>query len=257
MTDGGNTAFTVTLWPAFAAYCDRIPGVNERTLWYARDNDPLEVRPEVLPDMVTMLDVGDSTFPGVTGSVLLPGPTASQFHFLAGPLPYSNVWDTGEDIRTSLSEPFDPTGYGDDYAAGVVARIQSVQSHDDDGNSVPANIATGVNIAVDLFFGRTSLSVPLDYVERPGLPHLYIAADHERFQDAPGTPSRSTYEVDGVPYPRWIFKNVPITAGRVYHFLAFSGAESNPLHFSNIWTLAAEPQPYVPPTPSPPACISR
>lgn len=162
--------------------------------------------------------------------------------FFVGNAP-SNVWVHGTAIRTIFPNPVVPTGITNASPAALDARIQIVWPTDVNGQYAPVSRARYVNVAVDLFAHGTLDSAPVGY-QLPGPIVLYEAVGNQPLVSiAPPTNPwalegvdgyhsapvvATTYTVNGVTYPRWVFNLVPSTINFPDYFLVEVEALSGP-----------------------------
>jgi hypothetical protein len=227
-------------------------------LWRAKNNEPAEpvsIKPQFFNrthNNVPFPSLEFNTVPADIG-----GDPLNRFYFLLGY--QGNVWVDAADARTYLPYPVVPAGFSaEKKPAKIDARIQIVYPHDRQGNFVPVEKATLVNVAVDLFEHGTLNSVPGDY--DGSILVLYIAEANSPMTLAQAdagssaivaTANLESYMVGDVKYPRWVFNNVKVEAGKQYHYLVkLHGVETYP----SLWTHASDARTYLPNPAPPPAC---
>lgn len=255
----------VSIWPTNQVPCGAMPNPSVLTprLMVAAGNEParfVESAPHLTPRMV-----GATSFPSLEWNDLPVDPTGSaRFLVYAIGVPiggnfYSNVWAHAADARTLLPRPVVP----EDVAAaavpleGVDARIQIVWPHDERGQPAPPEVATFVNVAVDLFVHGTRRSLPADLVRAYSVRLLAAEGNGPLGPVENAKGGTTTYQAGGKTFPRWTFDDVPVRPGRQYNFvvsaLAGGGRLASP--YSTVWTHAADPRTMQPDPRPPPSCI--
>ena len=240
-----SRAVNVSVWPVHAAFCNRMP-TNEIVLWRARDNEPAEplaITPELIHRRADSYRFPSLEFNNVPAD-LATDPTA-KYRFFVGW--NSNIWVHAVDPRTFYPHPIVPIGLSERSPEQVDVRIQLVWPHDAQGNFAPVERAPYVNIAVDLFEHGTLKSVrPEDPTYGPVF--LYIAEGNgpmrpllTRPRGIPKPAEKITYSANGQIFPRWVFNDIPVEPGRVYHFIATVLSPVKQLTtFPTVWTHAPE-----------------
>jgi len=250
-----SKAVNISVWPSDAVSCET-PPERELVLWRAHNNEPAV--PLDMDGEFFMREAEGVAFPSMEFNTVPADMTSTpygRYYFLLGF--EGNVWVDAADARTYLPHPAEPIGFSEsDEPGSVDTRIQIVWPHDADGDFAPVEQATYANVAVDVFEHGTLKSVPTDYDARL---ILYMAeANYPMRATRANNPSqyiayaeKTTYEVDGLEYPRWVFNDVQVEPGHQYHYLVrVEGVTTYP----TIWTHAADARTYLPhPTP-PPAC---
>lgn len=226
-------------------FCDRMP-TNEIVLWQARNNDPAEplTTPELIHRHADGYRFPTLEFNNVPADLVADPDPMARYTFFAGWT--SNVWVHAADPRTFYPHPLLPTGLSQGSPDQVDVRIQRVWPHDAQGNFAPVEQARYVNIAVDVFEHGTLKSVrPDDPTYGPVL--LYIAEENEPMhfflthpRGQPKPAEKMTYTANGHVFPRWVFNDVPVEPGQVYHFIATVLSPVKELTtFPMVWTHAS------------------
>jgi len=257
---------TVTVWPTNQVACGSAPelepyGFGGFYLWVARNNEPvqkLDLRGELETETIDGV-----TFPALVYSGI-PVDFATdpnvQYRFTVGLDPdVGAVAVVALDPRTWAPDQIQPQGIYHPSPGGLArhaARIQIVWPHDASGSYAPPDRADFVNIGVDLFGQNTELSVSPDFVPGvyPDWPRLLVAEDGAPLARSRTLAQRTTYTVDGITYPRWMFNDIAVDPEHSYEFYVFPADDSRlPSYISNIWTHAASaaPIPISPSLPSP------
>lgn len=187
---------------------------------------------------------------------------------IAGSVAPSNVWVHAADPRTILPQPVRPDGITQHKPQHVDTRIQIVWPHDNQGAYAPVETATAINLAVDIFEHGSHTSVPADFISispQTGTvegPVLYIAEGNTPLHAATAydpnmggnvfiKPVLTSYTLNGITYPRWVFNDIPVQPGGMYHFLVLVyGVENSP----SVWTHAKDARTNLPAPVVPPAC---
>lgn len=249
-------------------------------LYMAKNNEPLELvnsPPKFISRRMNGVSFPSAEFNNVPAN-LAQDPTSKYSFVLAffdGFAPDS-VWVHAADARTIYPQPVVPSGVTKVTQHGpweLDSRIQVVWPHDAQGNYVPPESATLVNVAVDLFKHGTLESVPVDYpppdlqryITGPGL----VIAEANKHPFAFGSlvpdnlysgraPQKLSYTVNGQTFPRWVFNDVPVQPGMQYHFMVLIGGGSRPpavRTYPTVWTHAADARTNVPNPQVPPPCV--
>lgn len=264
----------VVVWPTNAVDCAYNPSDLSRArlfpLWVARGNEPVELL-EISGDL-RLVERDAARFPELHYTYDLrngePDPSA-PYRFMVGfPNPASNVAIKATDQRTWLPEAVHPSAVassalGRTEFAPLDARIQIVWPHDGAGYFAPPDEAVFVNIAVDLFVHGTRISVPVEFSGNLGLPNwggpaLGMAKNNQPFAYSSSGPRsrKETYTLNGQLYPRWVFDDVPVVPGAIYHFMAVPAEDLRvPSQRGSIWTHAAAEGPANEPPEIPPSCV--
>lgn len=262
-----SRAINVSVWPTGQVRCSERPNL---TLLIAKDNEPTRIV-ETIPSLLTRT-IGSATFTSFEFNDIpanLQADPTSKYHLVlytplaGGKQGFSgNVWVHGADPRTINPNPIIPSGFSSSPlpSGGLDTLIQVVWPHDSQGNYVPVDRATRLNIAVEVFEHGTTKAIP------PGpdgkfqyTVSLWVAAENNALQAASYSSLKPvTYAVGNQIYTRWTFNDVPVDPGSQYHFL--SGAtpvtgSPNVYPYTSIWTHAADPRTYLPRPQTPPPCI--
>lgn len=246
-------AVNVSVWPTNKVLCDKPP--NPRvSLYVSKNNQPGDfLAKDATP---TSHQANGVTFPSaefndVPASLAAdPGARFSFVVYIRGH-PASNVWLHGSD-KSEPYAPVKPAGYASPDPAALDTIIQIVFPHDARAQEAPADKATALNIAVDVFQHGTDLSVPPDADYKP---QLWMSQGGAELQALPNVAVRTIYTERGQGYPRWVFNDVQVQPGQHYHFLATIGQTG--MHggsYPSIWTHGSGKTEAFKPNP-PPGCI--
>jgi hypothetical protein len=205
----------VSIWPNSQVSCATdvtaaaVAGVG---LFAAKNNEPVEILTPTTPGALILRHVGGVTFPSFefndVAADLTTDPT-SQYRFTTWA---GNVWVHAADARTLLPNQAMPTGTFPAQPGDLLdLRIQVVWPHDRQGNFAPVDRAPLVNVAVDLFAHGTLKSVPPDFQPYVDFaPSLSAAVQNGTIETVGVQPKKTTYVMNGVTYPRWVFNDVPV-----------------------------------------------
>ena len=244
-------------------------------LYMAKNNEPLETV-NVKP-YLALKNLKGKSFPAIMFDNipvnLSKDPSGKYSLVLASHDSVGNgsVWIHGIDSRTISPQPIVPLGITKvDPKSGpwdLDSRIQIVFPHDERGNYASPESATFVNVAVDLFKHGTLESVPLDYPNAAlqnyvREPYLLIAEGNQPFSEGKNNkrwlPQKTTYTINSKTYPRWVFNDIPVKPGTIYHFMVLVGRGSRPpwvTTFPTVWTHATDARTILPEPQVPPACV--
>jgi hypothetical protein len=257
-----SKAVNVSVWGSRSVACDQLPSPLV-TLSMARNNEP--IYQVAVNGRLSLRELDGRSFPSLEYNDI---PTISmddsktQYRFLSFP---SNVWVHALDPRTYYPQPLEPTGFTAETDK-LDTRIQIVFPHDTAGKYVPAQEATRVNIAVDIFEHgslRSVKSFPADHII------LYFARGNEVIRpaievDAQGLaakpPSQEINRISLVEYPRWVFNDIPVLPDQQYNFLVWlvpPPKQESLIVYPNIWTHAKDARTYYPDPERPPTCVPK
>ncbi len=261
-----SRAINVSVWPTGQVACTATPGLQ---LLMAQDNSPAAAVGG--SGQTIQRTVNGVTFPSVEFNDIpanLQADPLTKFRLVSyGNVSSTatsfsgNVWAHAADPRTFYPNPVIPVGFASSPtpAAGLDARIQIVWPHDLYGNFAPVQVASRVNIGVEVFEHGTLNAVPKN-VETGFQFSLGILMSE--FNGALHTPSsfttaQVTYTVGANTFTRFVFNDVPVVPGRQYHFVptATPTGSSTVSPFASIWTHAPDARTYLPYPQVPPACI--
>ncbi|MDQ4076023.1 MAG: hypothetical protein M3220_07230 [Chloroflexota bacterium] len=251
-----SRAVNVSVWPRNPVACAHPANF---TLLVAKGNEPAQ--PVVGSTTRVMRPVQGGVFPSLEFNdipVGLAAEPAAQYRFVIhGELVPTrgsfggNVWVHAADARTVLPEPVVPTGFSASPfpEQGFDARIQIVWPHDGDGNFVPVDQASHVNLAVEVFEHGTLKTIPTDqYGNFLFSAILFAAENNDPLERVEVQPEVVDYEINGQRFPRLVFNDVPVSPGQQTHFLiSVLGAGGKVVSPSTtIWAHGADPRTYFP-----------
>lgn len=252
----GSEVVNISVWPTDSVSCSAAPE-REVVVWRAENNEP--AAPLDIDGEMILREAGEGhAFPSLEYNDVPADMSRNpydRFYFLLGF--EGNVWVDAADARTYLPYPVEPAGFSESESPDAVdTRIQIVWPHDDKGRFAEVAQATYANVAVDVFEHGTLNSVPVDYNQRLV---LYMAEANSPMRSTlAGNPSqyislaeKTTYEVDGEEYPRWVFNDVRVEPGKQYHYLV---RVENVETYPTLWTHAQDARTYLPHPETPPDC---
>ena len=248
----------VSVWPPPGAAVSCTDHPDPMPLFMAKNNDVAQ--PVRMNGQMILRTINGVTFPSIEYNdipVDIPTDPSARYSFYAGFVP-GNVWVHAADARTDLPHQVVPESVDTDHPPlrePADARIQIVWPHDEQGNAVPVDRATRVNVAVDFFVHGTRVVLGPDM--GPDIntgPYLEVAKDNEPLHEfaEPRTvripvvmPRPSLYTVNGLTYLRYFYDNVPVQPGHRYHFAVRTFVNAGGL-YTTVWTHAADARTHLP-----------
>jgi hypothetical protein len=252
-TPGASYAVNVSVWPTNKVLCAKPPN-PEVQLIVSKNDQPGDVvakQPSIVKRDVAGVSFPSAEYNDVSANLVADPSARFSFVVFERGQPASNVWLHGASAANPFV-PLKPTGYGSPDPSALDSVIQVVFPHDSRGQQAQPATATAVNVAVDLFQHGTTLSVSPDATHKPV---LWWAQGSGELQTLKAAAVKTTYTVNGQGYPRWVFNDLQVQPGQVYHLLATVGQfGQRGGSYPSIWTYGATKSGPVKSEP-PPSCI--